>query len=47
LIVTFDRDLYERLRQHSERTGMSMAAIVRVAVDEYLERTAPPGHPAP
>ena len=36
--ITLDDDQYERLREEAERTGASLAELIRRAVDEKYRR---------
>ena len=41
----FPKDVYERLHRESTRLGISMAELVRQAVQEYLQRENETAHP--
>ena len=41
----FPKDMYEQLRHESLRLGLSMAEVVRQAVQEYLQKENDVPHP--
>ncbi len=41
----FPRDVYERLRRESVKLGVSMAEVMRQAVQQYLEKGSDIAHP--
>ncbi len=42
IMVLVNVDAYEKLKILKKRTGNSFAAIIRTAIDEYLQRQTPP-----
>lgn len=38
--INFTQKQYEALREHKEETGLSMAAIVRLAVNRYFKEAS-------
>ena len=40
--IYLDDEVYEELRERAHHTRVTMAALIRTAVDEYLAKAPPP-----